>query len=338
MNIQKLLENIGLSKTESVVYITSLELGEALPKKLAEKAGIKRPTLYEIIPKLINKGLLIETIKGKRKYLVAQDIQAYLDEKKNQLDEIQRLVPELQILLSTASVKPKIIFYEGKEGVKKIYYDHLLQKQPIRELVGIENIDPELQKYISNYYIPERSRRKISLKMLIAGVTKTDIFDVKNSYYELREVRNIVDNNFKIPLGIDIYGHNVSITLHRKHKEMIGVIIRSSEIAESLASIFDFIWETSQTSPIKGNESKGQDLPTYSLEKVFYLYQRKQSPHQIAIRYRPKCPCPKDTTGLPYRAALVSKDACYLQVCSYPPFHKKHFLLTCWDLKSEKHF
>ena len=247
MDAAKILENSDLSRAESAIYLAALGLGEALPKALAEKAGIKRPTLYGILPGLFEKGLLTETMKGKRKYIVAQDIQPYLDQKKHQLDEIQKLVPQLQVLLSTATSKPKIILYEGTGGIKKIYYDHLLQKQPILELVGIENIHPELEKYIKNYYIPERARRKIPLKMLISGPTVAGIFNVKNNSLELREVKTVKDELFQTPLGLDIYGNNISITLHRKDSEMIGIIIRSKEIAATMRSVFGFIWKRADT-------------------------------------------------------------------------------------------
>ncbi len=243
MNNQKILENIGLSKAETMVYLAALELGESLYKNLAEKAGIKRPTLYEIIPKLLEKGLLTETIKGKRKYIAAEDIDSYLVTKKQQLDEVQNIVPELRMLLATSASKPKILFYEGVEGIKKVYHDHLLQRRPILELVGIENIHPEIQKYINDYYIPERARRKIDLKMLISGPTKADIFNMKTNSLERREVRNISDQLLQTPLGLDIYGDSISITLHRKDSEMIGLIIRSKEISTTLRSIFDFMWK-----------------------------------------------------------------------------------------------
>ncbi len=246
MDIIKTIENAGLSKVESQIYVAALELGESLPKNLAEKAAIKRPTLYGILPKLLEKGLLTETVKGKRKYIVAEDMQAYVNQKKYELDEIQKLVPQLQSILGTATSKPKILVYEGVEGIKKIYYDHLLQKQPINELVGIENIHPELQKYIQNYYIPERVKRKIPLRMLVGGVTSSEGFNVKSNSLELREVKVIDDSDFQVPLGLDIYGNNLSITLHRKNSAMIGIIIRSKEISTAMVSIFNLLWLTAK--------------------------------------------------------------------------------------------
>ena len=244
MNNQEILINTGLSEAEIKVYLAALELGPSLHKTLADKAGIKRPTLYyEVLPNLLRNGLLTEAIKGKRKYLAAQDIQPFLELKKDQLQQVEKLVPQLRVLLATATSKPQLLLYEGIEGIKKVWFDHLNQKQPILEFVGIEEINPELQKYLKNYYILERVKRRITEKMLVSGPTVSGIFKVKTDPYELREVKNIDGKLFPFPLSCDIYGDNVSITLHRKDSEPIGLIIRSKEIATTMKSLFNFIWE-----------------------------------------------------------------------------------------------
>lgn len=244
MNIE-LFEELGLTKTESKIYLAALELGESLHKQLAEKAGVKRPTLYDSLPKLFEKGLLTETIKGKRSFLVPEDPQKFLETKKNTLESLQKEIPMLQALMLTAKSKPKLLLYEGVEGIKKIYFDHLLQKEPMLEVVGIENIHPKIAKYIKEHYIWERARRKIQLKMLISGPTVAGIFKMKTDKDELREVKNIDGKLFPIPMGLNIYGNNVSITLHREDSEPVGLIIRSQEIATSLKSLFNFVWEKS---------------------------------------------------------------------------------------------
>ena len=224
--------------------MAALELGESLRKTLADKAGIKRPTLYyEVLPSLLGKGLLTETVRGKRKYLVAQDIQPFIESKKSQIEEIEHLIPQMRALLATASTRPKLLFFEGIEGIKKVWFDHLVQRKPILELAGIEDIHPELQKYLGKYYILERVKRKIPEKMLISGPTAAGPFHVKSDPYELREVKTIDKSLFPIPLSCDIYGDNVSFTLHRKGVEIIGLIIRSKEIATTMRSIFEFVWQ-----------------------------------------------------------------------------------------------
>ncbi len=240
---KELLENLGLTKIESQIYLASIELGESLHKQLAEKAGIKRPTLYENLPTLFKKGLISKTVKGKRILLVAEDPQKFYEAKKSQLEIFQNQIPLLQALMLTAKSKPKISIYEGIEGIKKIYKDHIEQAQSILEIVGIEKIHPEIAKYIKKDYVWARVRKKISLKMLISGPTVAGIFKMESDPFELREVKNIDGKNFPIPLGLNIYGNNISFAVYREDSEPIGLIVRSKEIATTLKSLFNFIWD-----------------------------------------------------------------------------------------------
>ncbi|MBV5267756.1 MAG: hypothetical protein JZU67_04490, partial [Burkholderiaceae bacterium] len=53
MEHREVLASLGLSDMESAIYLAALESGESLPKHLAEKAGIKRPMLYKLLPDLL---------------------------------------------------------------------------------------------------------------------------------------------------------------------------------------------------------------------------------------------------------------------------------------------
>lgn len=239
-----MLKSLGLSDAESKIYLAALELGEALPKHLAEKAGVKRPILYKLLPGMLDKGLLAETSKGKRRYLVAEDPELYLDKKRAELLLAENSIPELRLLLQTAKVKPKIVFYEGVEGLKKLYMDNLHEKKPILEFVSVEKIHPEIELYSKNYYIPQRINRKIPIKILVSGNTTSELLNLKTAEWALREVKMIDENKFPIPLDCYVYGNNVSFAVYRTDSEPIGVIIRSKEIATTMRSVFEFMWGT----------------------------------------------------------------------------------------------
>ena len=242
MERKELLADLGLSETESAIYLAALELGEGLPKHLSLKAGIKRPLLYKLLPDLLNKGLLSETIRGKRRLLVAEDPEVLVEKKQAELRLLEERIPELRLLLRTASVKPKIIFHEGIEGLKKIYVDNLREKKATLEFVSLEKIHPELESYSKNYYIPQRINKKIPIKIIISGKAESKLLKLKEDLYALREIKTIDKEKFSLPLDCYIYGDNVSFLLYRLDSEPIGIIIRSTEIAKMMRSLFLFIW------------------------------------------------------------------------------------------------
>lgn len=243
MEHEKTLQNIGLSKSEADIYLSALQLGKSLHTELAKKSGIKRPTLYKILPRLMDIGLITETILGKRTYIVAEDPEVYLENKRNELKTFEDTIPELRLLLNTAQIKPKIIFYEGIEGIKKLYMETLKEKKPILEFVSLEKISPEIEFHSRNYYIPQRINRQIPIKIIVSGETSSGLIKLKTSSWELRDVKVVDENKFPIPLDCYIYGNNVALALYRKDSEPIGIIIHSVEVSTFLKSIFNLIWE-----------------------------------------------------------------------------------------------
>ena len=205
MKYEEALQNIGLSKSEADVYISALQLGRSLPAVLAKKSGVKRPTLYKILPRLKDLGLISETVLGKRRYLVAEDPESYLERKQGELEGFEDAVPGLRLLLNTATIKPKIVFYEGIEGIRKLYMDNLKEKQPILEFVSLEKIHPEIEFHSSNYYIPQRINRKIPIKIIVSGATESTSIKLGNESWALREVRTVPKDKFPFPLDCYIY-------------------------------------------------------------------------------------------------------------------------------------
>ena len=68
VNLENLKE-LGLSEGQISVYSAVLELGISTINKIQEKTGIERRNIYDILNKLIEKGLISYTLeKGKRTY------------------------------------------------------------------------------------------------------------------------------------------------------------------------------------------------------------------------------------------------------------------------------
>ena len=70
MNVE-LLEAIGLTKSEIKVYLALLELGSSTTGPIVEKSGASSSKIYEILEKLIQKGLVGHVIKAGKKHFEA---------------------------------------------------------------------------------------------------------------------------------------------------------------------------------------------------------------------------------------------------------------------------
>ncbi|MBU2442745.1 MAG: helix-turn-helix domain-containing protein, partial [Nanoarchaeota archaeon] len=63
-----ILEDLGLSEAEAKVYLALLETGSTLAGPIIKKTGLHRGTTYQILQRLIEKGLVSYVIKAGKRY------------------------------------------------------------------------------------------------------------------------------------------------------------------------------------------------------------------------------------------------------------------------------
>src|SRR3989344_6025513 len=158
LDFKKSLEYIGFSEKEVLVYLALLELGKGTVTEISRKAGINRPTGYHILASLEAKELV--KVSGK------EPKQEYISESPDQIEkmllkkietdqayiqEARKIIPELKSIHSVAD-RPKVLFYEGKEGLEKVYEDTLSSHETIRAYANVNEMHQALPHYFPEYY------------------------------------------------------------------------------------------------------------------------------------------------------------------------------------------
>lgn len=116
------LRKLGLKEKEARVYLAGLELGANSVQNIAKKAGITRPTTYEILKNLQAKGLSSQTKEGGKRYFVAQSPEKILDLlrlQKRELEEKEREFIRIIARLESryAFKESGVQMFRGKEGI-----------------------------------------------------------------------------------------------------------------------------------------------------------------------------------------------------------------------------
>lgn len=236
--LQKILENIGLSKKESKIYLAAIELGLSPASKIAKTAGLNRVTTYDTLEKLMQKGFIA---KHKRKgtfqfsgidpEITALDFRAKAREFRKALPDFKRLQGE--------TLHPQIQYFEGIEGIKKIYLDTLSSKTEILNYTdskGIREIWPEYDKD----YVQKRVDKKIYLH----GISPNDNEgqSAKAADWDRhREIRLVDKKNYDFSNEINIYNDKVAIASFGSNPT--GMIIENRDIANTQRAIFKMAWE-----------------------------------------------------------------------------------------------
>ncbi|KKQ44608.1 MAG: Transcriptional regulator, TrmB [Candidatus Moranbacteria bacterium GW2011_GWC2_37_8] len=229
MDIKNTLEQMGLGGKKADVYLAALELGSSSVM-----------TCYDILLDLIHEGLISETSKGKKRLFVGEDPEKIQRNLKNKERLFAEILPQLQSINNVRGSKPKIRFYEGKEGIKEVYEDTLKYN---KEILGFASYDVIgiMGKEWANEYLAKRIKNGIYGKGIIPG-TEPMLRDYISKDQEQRRSTKVIDaKKYPFSIEINIYGHQ-SVAL-MSAKEEIAVIIEGAEIHNTMKLIFELIWD-----------------------------------------------------------------------------------------------
>ena len=123
--IKEKLQKIGLTEGESQIYELLIETGETKAGTLVKKATLASSKVYDVLQKLVNKGLASFVIKNNVKHYQAtppERLVDFLEEKKLEIkqaqDEMLKLIPIIKEKQNAKGEQSNTRMYMGKEGPK----------------------------------------------------------------------------------------------------------------------------------------------------------------------------------------------------------------------------
>jgi sugar-specific transcriptional regulator TrmB len=249
MKIDKILEEIGIEGKKAEIYLACLELGGATAYLIAKKAGIKRPTAYDIINSLMRDGLVHKNIKGKVSYYSPTDPLSLIDRQRKRMERISKAMPLLQNLYNAPKSKPFIQYFEGKEGIREMHEDSLRSLKKGDEILGYvgEGVSENLPEYADDYV-----KRRVEKGVVFRGIYKAVpglLKHMPNNQKQLRIAKILNEKDFPISNETNIYRNKVAIATYGS--EMFGMLIESEEIARSQKAIFELAWRGATDLEIK---------------------------------------------------------------------------------------
>lgn len=243
LDLKKSLEYIGFSEKEVLVYLALLSIGKGTVTQISRKAGINRPTGYHILASLSAKELVKISGKEPKQEYVAESpdqieklLQNKIDENQKFINEARKIIPELKSI-HNVSDRPKVFFYEGEEGLEKVYEDTLTSHEPIRAYATVDDMHNGLKNYFPQYY-----KRRASKGIFIRAIVPKTEIGIERSSHDKEEARDIAfvpKDKYYFSPEINIYDNKVMIASWR---EKLGIIIESAEIADAMKKIYELSW------------------------------------------------------------------------------------------------
>jgi sugar-specific transcriptional regulator TrmB len=234
------LEALGWNKKEACIYVALLKLGIANVNEIAVQAKLKRTTIYNFLPNLLQRGAIKKTQKNRKTLFYVDDTAELLTPVEQEKKRWEKLVKSLEVIHKILPDRPKIRFFEGESGAIQFFQEtlnHTPPGQSIREFIGPQAFYEKLPSHYSSSYVPERIKRKIPIRIIASRSPAAEAL-AKNAKSELRHIK-LVQNSI-YDGAIVIFGNHIGLLSLSTH--FMGVMIENEAIANIQKSAFELLW------------------------------------------------------------------------------------------------
>jgi sugar-specific transcriptional regulator TrmB len=241
--------NFILSEKEKKILTSLYKIGEASVWRIAKDNGINRTTIYPLLEKLIEKGLVSKVGTNKKdifRSISKEDLKSWTKKRTKQIEkENQQIIELAENKNKKPSLLSEVSYFEGLNGIRNLYADSWRdnKEKKIYCITDYESAYKNLGSFFEKEYFPARLRHNVKVKNLIPE-SKEGREKMKTAKEMLREMKfiKIFEN---LGIEINIYDSKTSIILLDKKKPS-GVIIKNEKIAEAMKNIFDYLWKTAK--------------------------------------------------------------------------------------------
>ncbi|MBI2106569.1 hypothetical protein HYT57_01160 [Candidatus Woesearchaeota archaeon] len=231
------LTRLGFTNLEAKVYITLLRLGEAQAGLISKKAETNRTTTYQVLEKLLEKGLVTYTVQSNRKVFRPSQPKKIVEFLVEQEIRAKDLLPELNSIYKEPKEKEDFNIYKGKKGIISILQDILNCKKYIA--FGSSGRFIEIMKHDFINFQKRKKELKISSRIILSESSKRTE-QVKLAYSKFK----YIPEEYSAPTTTFVYGNYIAIMVWSEVP--IATVMCSKEIAKSYLSYFELLWKTAK--------------------------------------------------------------------------------------------
>lgn len=217
-----ILSSLWVHEHAAKIYLTLLDRGEKSIVELTKLSGLYRVEIYRQLPFLLETGLVMETLHGKRKKYRATSPYKVREIYENQQENVAENIEHFIEHFSLKEKKPHILYQEGKKAIMYVFSDiiHSLKQWDV-----FYRISSEKNVLKANTYLPKDYRALRDSKQLERYVIMSER-GAKTKIPRLE--RELVT----IPPELDEFDDNISLTLYGNKIAYIDFNTETSIIIE----------------------------------------------------------------------------------------------------------
>ena len=238
------LLRIGLTDGEAKVYVALLELGPSSVGPIRKRTKISHSNIYEILERLINKGVVTTIINNNIKIFQSvspSNLSKYLDKKeedlKKQRDVLKQALPRIEALQETHP-KQEAMLFVGLKGLRSAYEELYRGGRKDEENLWIYVHNEKYAEISDKFYLhtwPEISGQIKSRGVADESYRVSEHAKVFQKKYELRFV------DFPIFSHGEVFRDKFMLVSWED--PIIAVLVHAKHVSEHFRNYFESVWK-----------------------------------------------------------------------------------------------
>ncbi len=229
--IKEKLEDLGLSKSEIEVYLALLQMGPSQAGVVSKSTKLNRTSTYQVIERLMRKGLINYINKGKLKVFQAVSPKRLLSLQEEKVNLANEIVSELDSLAHKSEEEATI--YKGRNGIRTILQDMLCCKEYVS--FGSAGQFLDVMKHDFLLFQKEKRKRKIKSRVIVGNSSRGNEVVMK-AYAKFK----FINDKYMTPTTTWVYGDSVAIVVWSSTP--FATLIKSKEAANAYRNYFELLW------------------------------------------------------------------------------------------------
>jgi len=256
-NIDKLVR-IGLPESEAKVYFYLLKKKNFTAAEIAKLSNVSRSKIYEVLAKLVQRGLCTETLGKVKKYNPVSP-EVVFDNIYNEFEEKKKIVSDL-----SKSLLP--LYLSEKENTDPLDYIQVLRERS-RIVEKVEMLEKKAKYeevcFSKGPYAMKLTKTSVSnreeFKRLKSGMKYKGIYEVdearKSDFLKIIEMFASAGEEvriaYKLPMKMMIFDEKIVIIALQNEitskPSLTTMLIEHSDLAKTLKETFNMYWQKSMT-------------------------------------------------------------------------------------------
>ncbi len=243
----KHLFHAGLNDKESRVYLAALSLGSSTVQEIAHAAHTSRSSTYAIIDTLLELGLLHSIDADGKRLFTADSPERMIDMLQMQSDQImkrkailEKALPELCAYEQRHETRPRVYYYEGKEGIHRLARRYEEKSDDFIEIVPIDTIRTFFDMHEFSDHRENLVKNRVKGRVIMVAKTEPtkEINNAKQRYGW--DVRHLHTSALSETGHVSVKGNEVYAFSYEGVP--IGVVIESAPLAQTMKRVFELAW------------------------------------------------------------------------------------------------